>query len=351
MVKSVKIIAVVFIVSLFSSGCNSFLFQGSNNNTTVNPKYAEKKNYPANTDPWKNSDFRKRNKSRWDRSKRSGLFKSSKRDPYGRYSKRLNGNRKGLNHSTLRTDADPNPVNSWAFGFGVGPSNSLTDIGGADESRPFFLDMQLAHTRLNYSLFGRYKFTNHWTASGWFTMGNLSASDVNSKSRIKANRGFSFSNRLFELSLRPEYNFPYKIIRKKYTGYLTTFDYYLFSGLNLFYHNPNFTSSQPVSDEYTTGYKKVQLAIPFGAGCYFSFPNRMKLGFDLGFRKSFFDHLDGITRPGSKASDYYMFSTINLSYTFRVSTLFRKDDSFLKPKLNRKKEKRKNNQRESIFFR
>ena len=342
-------IFVVFLLGIFFIGCDVAM-KTANNSPSTQPKNYEKKDGPESTSPWKSHN--KRNKKAYSSRRR---YKDKLRLPTGNSKKKsvttnLDYNEKGLNKSTERSFTDPNPDRSWNIGAGIGPSNTLSDTksrnGGGN---PLFFDIKHYETRLSYSVFGRYKFNKMFTASAWFTLSNFIGSDATYKG---VNRGFSFINRAYEFSVRPEYNFPYMLLGTNSDGYFTTFDYYVFAGLGGFYHSPTFTDASNNETEEiakTDGYKNIQFAIPFGAGCYFSFPSRFKIGFDIGVRKTFFDHLDGFTTTKSKASDYFISGAINIQYVIKVDKRFKENNNYLNPKLNRRKEKAPE-RRKSIFF-
>jgi len=217
---------------------------------------------------------------------------------------------------TYRQLADPNPDRGLTVGFGMGPANCLTDIGGRKAtSRPSFLDLQLSQTRYTADIFGRYKMNDWLSLNTALYYGRIAGADSISGANPRGTRNYSFTNNIFELSLRPEIYFPTITISRTNKG-TTLFDYYVTTGASVFRHSPKLTNNNPgTAEPEKVKIIKYQPAIPFGVGCYFSFPRRYKIGFETGWRYTFTDYLDGFTRPSSKGKDSYIFSTITLSYT------------------------------------
>lgn len=195
----------------------------------------------------------------------------------------------------------------WDFGISIGAANSLTDIGGgADESRPLFLDAQIKTTSLSAGAFARYQFSPLLalkTAVGYVHIhGADSLSPVGSS---RYNRDFYFENEIFELALTAEVYLP------KVVSY-SPLDIYGFAGIGMFYHNPQLTVPNPyifVKDDYSL----LQPVIPMGAGVSYTFFKRYRIGYEITWRKTFTDYLDGFTRPASKGNDSYFFNTFTLS--------------------------------------
>lgn len=313
-----------------------------------------KKSNPKHGDVW-NKSYNKRGKSRIHRNKydsSKGIASLFQRDKYkNRKRTNLNYGTKSMNSFSKRSMIDPNPNRSWNVGLSVGPTNSLTDVGGNSGSGTFLSDMQWSQTRLSYGVFARYKQNSMLAYSAWFHMADFAASDSYSNDEARKLRGFSYTNRIFELSVRPEFHFPYIIISRNRGGINTSFDYFVFAGLAAFRNSPTFVSKQYIPTEYTTGYKRIQLAMPLGIGGYFSFPNRTKIGLDLGLRKTFTDHFDGVTREFSHAKDYYLMGSVNVAFLLHADKRrFNSNKDFYKPKLKRKKPKKVERQK-SMFFR
>ena len=143
-------------------------------------------------------------------------------------------------------------------------------------------------------------------------LGQISGDDrLENRDSISQARGLHFKSNIYELSTSIEFNFfPYEIgnPKDKWTPYL-------FSGLAMFYFNPqaeningDWVDLQPLSTEgqETTSfpdrkkYSLAQFSIPFGGGIKFSVSRFANLILEYSFRKTFTDYLDDVstTYPG-----------------------------------------------------
>ena len=196
----------------------------------------------------------------------------------------------------------------WEIGGNLGTSHSLTDVSGSSvDQRPSFLNTQWSTTSLNIGAFGRYRFHEYFAGKASLNYGRVHGADSLAEGR---SRNFYFDNNIIELAAVFEVfvpvgspNFP--------------FDFYGFFGLAGFYHNPNLTVPDPpphdfYEDEMT--FSNFQPAIPMGVGFSYQLTRDWKIGYEVGWRKTFFDFLDGFTRPWSRGSDSYYFATVKVSY-------------------------------------
>ncbi|MFW5758681.1 MAG: DUF6089 family protein, partial [Bacteroidota bacterium] len=138
-------------------------------------------------------------------------------------------------------------------------------------------------------------------------------------------RGKSFTNTVFEGSMHGElymprnHNQPKKDIRQNYM------DTYIFSGLSLFYHNPQLSGE--IIDDYdqalmnqTNTFADLQVAIPIGAGVKWNINHQWHMGLEFNFRYTFFDYLDGFTRPYSPQNDHFFTTKLNVGFITKSKT-------------------------------
>lgn len=193
----------------------------------------------------------------------------------------------------------------WEVGGNIGTSYSLTDVSGLSiDQRPSFLNTQWSTLSLNVAATGRYRFHELFAVSAAFNYGRMSGAD----SIAGRARGFYFDNNVVELAVMYEVyvpmstpNFPLSV--------------YGFLGLAAFYHNPNLTVPDPAPNDFTWDeYSNFQPAIPMGLGFNYAVTREIKIGYEVGWRKTFFDYLDGFTRPWSKGSDSYYFGSLTFTY-------------------------------------
>ena len=205
-----------------------------------------------------------------------------------------------------------------------------------------------------------YEISNHFSARANVTYGTISAGDSLSPNKI---RNLSFSSPITEYHLGFEYNI--------LDIYQNSFTPYIFAGLGYFHFNPSAIDSsgnkvflQPLGTEgqgfYNNRkkYKLSQMSIPFGGGVKFALGDNVRVGMEIGLRKTNTDYLDdvsttyadkaalqafsgakavemafrggelkspltypaaGAQRGSAKHKDWYYFTGINLSYRFHAT--------------------------------
>jgi hypothetical protein len=192
----------------------------------------------------------------------------------------------------------------WDIGINIGTSHSLTDVSGSSvNQKPSFLNTQWNTTSINAGIFTRYKFHEFFAGRVAINYGRIHGADSLAAGRT---RDFYFNNSILELALigevylpKPHYTFP--------------FDFYGYLGLAGFYHNPELTVPDPDNFQFDD-FSKFQPAIPMGIGGYYVINSDFRVGFEIGWRKTFSDYLDGFTRPWSRGNDSYYFSKVTFSY-------------------------------------
>ena len=254
----------------------------------------------------------------------------------------------------------------WDIGGTLGASNYLGDIGGKDQTRrDFVADLKFSQTHIAGSIFARYKVSQNFSMRSAFTYGRISGNDALSTNPGRAGRNLSFRNDLLELSATGEFCF-LRIMDVGH-GYRYTNDFkaYVFGGVAGLYSNPKaeymgkWYALQPLRTE-NVAYNRFQLALPAGAGFYYTIDKQQRIGWELGWRTTFTDYLDDISTvyadpsgmsqigsklanrndelqpytagsdlpapqnydPGSKRgdpthNDSYMFSSVNYSYVIK----------------------------------
>ena len=143
-----------------------------------------------------------------------------------------------------------------------------------------------------------YEITNKFSARANLTYGRISGDDkLGTKNK---DRNLSFSSPVTDVHLGVEYNF-LNIYEKGFTPYV-------FAGLSYFRFNPSTRDSagnkillQPLGTEGQgfyegrTKYSLNGLAIPFGAGAKLALGENIRIGFEIGLRKTNTDYLDDVS--------------------------------------------------------
>lgn len=148
----------------------------------------------------------------------------------------------------------------------------------------------------------KYDVTSHVAVRTNFTYGRIEGNDKLNKPSLQV-RNLSFQTKIVELNLLGEYTV-FDLSQKRFSPYI-------FGGVAAFRFNPyaydtlgNKLFLKPLSTEGQglTGYadrkpyKLTQFAIPFGAGIKYRINDNAVLGYELGFRKTFTDYLDDVSK-------------------------------------------------------
>jgi hypothetical protein len=183
----------------------------------------------------------------------------------------------------------------WHVGGFLGISNYSGDLV---QQR---VDMK--YTRPTIGLMVKRDFNRYFTARLGFQWGRVAAADSSNESKLLQARNLSFRSPIWEGSLIGEFNF-FDIYERGYTPYV-------FGGLALFSFYPSTKDSAgnsvPLRRLNTEGqglaeypdrqqYSLYQFAIPFGAGIKALLDDHWTLGFEIGFRKTFTDYLDDVSK-------------------------------------------------------
>ncbi len=198
--------------------------------------------------------------------------------------------------------------------FGLGASNFLGDLGGANQiGTNFAKDLELNATRLamNYGL--RYQFTEYIAFKSSLTYARIKGDDKLTQEYSRNNRNLSFRSPVVELAFHIEPAFIRERAGHKYKlegikgkkGF--AINAYPFIGIAMFYFNPRaeyggkWHSLQPLSTEgqgfFMTRkkYSRFQIAIPYGIGAKYGYKQNWSFGFEFGMRKTFTDYLDDVS--------------------------------------------------------
>lgn len=199
--------------------------------------------------------------------------------------------------------------------FGMGPSNFLGELGGADQvGTNYFKDLEFGQTRLAVAAGLRYKLSQVLALNTKLSYGKVSGSDDLTKEFFRNYRNLDFKTNIWEASTNLEFAFIREQVGHRYRlkgvrgqrGF--EISAYGFVGVGVFYFNPKGS----LGDEYvnlqslgTEGqgisstrkkYSKVQLAIPLGIGFKYAIDRRWGVGLEYGIRKTFTDYIDDASK-------------------------------------------------------
>ncbi|MCB0396645.1 MAG: hypothetical protein KDD36_08330 [Flavobacteriales bacterium] len=201
------------------------------------------------------------------------------------------------------------------FSGSIGISNYLGEIGGKEKNRQSFVgDMKLKSTRYVVGFHMRYRMDPVFGISFNMMYGRIAGADSNSTNFGRRYRNLHFRSPLIEASTQLEFTF-FKF--KKYGhSYLLTrskgrtsidVNAYSFIGFGGVYFNPQanlngiWYSLQPLGTEGQgvvdgrNKYSRFTMIVPMGLGYHSTINRNLRIGFELGWRKTFTDYLDDIS--------------------------------------------------------
>ena len=179
-------------------------------------------------------------------------------------------------------------------GIFVGGANYRGDL--ADKYHP-------DEWNTSYGLSLRYFYSPKIVWKTGFVNGQITGNDLHFRSDDpRHDRNLSFRTQLIELSTQVEYSLlKYDVLDGKVSTP------YVFAGIGATYFNPQaefrgaWYDLRPLGTEgqgWMPGKKKyssVAMVLPLGLGFRFALGRRVNLGFELGYRYSFSDHLDDVS--------------------------------------------------------
>ncbi len=203
----------------------------------------------------------------------------------------------------------------WDYGFALGVSNYLGDIGGKEKTRrDFVADMKMAKTRWNVGGFARYKVHPKVSVKLALDYLRIEGDDKLSSNPARNARNLNFKNDMFDLAVTGQVFFYEDNDLGNTYRYRNGFRAYFFAGVGAFYSNPKTLDGnvklRPLHTEGVS-YSPVGINIPAGIGFYFTFHKKHRIGYELNYRTTFTDYLDDIS--GNYPDDPSMSGDPNLS--------------------------------------
>lgn len=167
--------------------------------------------------------------------------------------------------------------------------------------------------RPTIGILGKYRLSDNVLLRGQVLRGKLSASEKNHPEAWRQERGFAFVGNLTEISAMLEWEL---INKGRFTGFA-------FGGVGATFFNPKTDFNTPskfvadVNPDLNTNYKKITPAIPLGFGVKYALPKDFYLSAEVGYRVTFTDYLDGISKtanPDKRDSYYYTGLTLTKAF-------------------------------------
>jgi len=152
----------------------------------------------------------------------------------------------------------------------------------------------------------RYNLNPRYSIRGSFYYGGLKGDDLDFDNLFQSRRAANFSASVLDAALQFEFNFlPYSTIGKRFE-----YSTYVAGGIGV-----GFIST---STAFT-----YELTIPFGVGFKVNLAKRLSTGLEWGFRKTFYDNIDGLENwsdPELKGlfHNYDWYSVAGLFVTYKI---------------------------------
>jgi hypothetical protein len=198
----------------------------------------------------------------------------------------------------------------------IGVTNFLGDVGGADNFASRSLkDLNYSATRFGAAIGARMFFIPSLAGRVNLLYARISGSDANTNELFRHNRNLSFRTDLIELSAQAEYYFLRGRNRSRFGlrgikgSRRQDIQLYAFVGAGAFYFNPKgkytdgkWYSLQPLGTEGeallpdTKKYSRINICIPFGLGVQFFVNKYLSVGVEGGFRFTFSDYIDDVSK-------------------------------------------------------
>ncbi len=153
-----------------------------------------------------------------------------------------------------------------------------------------------------FGLTAAYELSDRIQVRGGFTFASITGDDKYNTKTYLQERNLNFTSNISELSLVGDLSL-FNLYERKWTPYV-------FGGVALFHFNPYTTDAggnrvylKPLSTEGqglsqypdSKPYALTQLSLPFGGGFRYAFNDDIRLGVEMGIRKTFTDYLDDLS--------------------------------------------------------
>ncbi len=230
----------------------------------------------------------------------------------------------------------------YEFSFGVGASNFLGELGGANQiGTHYFKDFEWSMTRFAAAMGLRYKLSNYFAFTTHLTYGRIAGDDKLTTEYFRHRRNLSFYSDVYELNVNFEGAFQDETIGsqyrlRKHKGIAGNEIYmYGFVGAGIFYFDPRTIYNgktyrlQPLGtegqgwDPGKSKYSLIQFCIPMGIGFKYTLGNVWGVGLEMGLRKTFTDYLDDVS------TKYFDFASVGQQGTPVALLADRSDDDAL----------------------
>lgn len=165
-------------------------------------------------------------------------------------------------------------------------------------------------------IYARYHVNRHISLRGSLFYTKLKGDDLNfvDEAAWRADRGFNFTNPVYEISFTPEFYILGNTIKRK------LFRPYIFAGIGAAFTNPenNLIEKDIDAVENEPGYYPTShFSFPIGLGINFDINDKFTLGVEASSHFPLTDYLDGVSESGNPdGNDWLAFGGLTLGYKF-----------------------------------
>lgn len=165
-------------------------------------------------------------------------------------------------------------------------------------------------------IYARYHVNRHISLRGSLFYTKLKGDDLNfvDEAAWRADRGFNFTNPVYEISFTPEFYILGNTIQRK------LFRPYIFAGIGAAFTNPknNLVEKDIDAVENEPGYYPTShFSFPMGLGINFDINDKFTLGVEASSHFPLTDYLDGVSESGNPdGNDWLAFGGLTLGYKF-----------------------------------
>lgn len=189
------------------------------------------------------------------------------------------------------------------YGFKVGLSNYLGEMGGDEQTRRDFLfDMKLSETRWVLGGFARYRINNIFAVNVGATYARIQGNDALSTNRGRRGRNLNFRNDFGEIYARAEAYFFNENDVGNRGRYGLDFQMFGFAGFSGVIHGPKtqlngeWIKLRPLQTEGPDNkYGLFTFGLPVGGGFFFTKKRKHRFGMELQWTPTFTDYLDDVS--------------------------------------------------------
>jgi hypothetical protein len=196
------------------------------------------------------------------------------------------------------TPNESNAQYKFDFGFKLGLSNYLGEMGGDEQSRRnFIMDMKMQESRWALAGFARYRVNNFLAINFGGTYARIEGDDALSSNPGRRGRNLSFRNDFGEVYGRGEVYFFNENDVGNRGRYQTDFQAFAFGGIAGIIHGPKalydgeWVKLRPLKTE-GEDYGVVTFGLPVGIGFFFTQKRKHRFGWELSWTTTFTDYMD-----------------------------------------------------------